>query len=155
MLRTGGPDTDLKVPCQVLEAFIASDLKLGEWMKEAVSGVYTDSIQTQKGFTLPIAVISHEVQFLVMQNANVNPGFILTNFLFSQAGSPLLQAVRNRTDDVLITLGPTLETEYGPQKLPGAPPPPPQPSQAVVNSHLASEIGLAVATAIRNIQTQP
>jgi hypothetical protein len=55
-------------------------------MKEAVTGVYTDSIQTQKGFTLPIAVISHEVQFLVMQNANVNPGFILTNWLFSQAG---------------------------------------------------------------------
>jgi hypothetical protein len=153
MLRSGGPDTDIKVPCDAFEAFLASDLKLDEWMKEAVAGVYNESIKTQKGFTLPIAVISHEVQFLVMQNANVNPGFILTNWLFSQAGSPLLQAVRNRTDDVLITLGPTAQAEYGPQKPPGAPTTPPQPSQAVVNSHLASEIGLAVSAAIRNIQT--
>lgn len=165
LLTSGEPDTNLAVPCQALGDYLESDLKLGEWLKEAVLGVYTDSISTAKGYTLPIDVMSHEVQFLVMQNANVNPGFKLTQFAFSQAGSPLFQMARNKTDDVLITLGPIAQaaafkssevatapaTEAKPAAGPTSPPPA-EPSQALVYSHLASEIGAAVAAAIRSSQ---
>ncbi|MBV9749675.1 MAG: hypothetical protein JO157_12770 [Acetobacteraceae bacterium] len=150
LLRNGEPDTDLSVPCAQLGRYLESDLKLGEWLKEAVNGVYTDAIQPANGYTLPISVISHEVKFVVLQNANVNPGFRLTEFAFSQSGAPLFQAARNRTDDVLISLGPTAEAEFKPQKsgAQAATTAPAAPSQALIFSHLASEIGTAVSAAL-------
>ena len=146
------PDTNLAVPCQELGKFLESDLKLGEWLREAVSGVYTDSIRAPNGFVLPISVISHEVSFLVMQNANANPGFKLTEFAFSQTGSPLFQAVRNKTDDVVITLGPTADAALAPAAKAAVAGAPAQPSTAMINSHLASEIGASIAAAIRSNQ---
>jgi hypothetical protein len=150
------PNTDLRVPCHHdSKILIESDLKLKEWIEVATFANYTNSITTPGGYTFPMSVISHDVSFIVKASGNVTPTWKLVPVSIN-TNSPFLQAQRNSTNELLITLGPTAAAEAVPRKATpsekAAPPTEtekPQPSLALVNSHLASEIGAAVAAALQ------
>lgn len=148
-INSDDTNKDYSIPCEQFGSFLESDLKLGEWIEEATFANYTDSIKTPKKFTFPQSVISHQVNFVVRASGNLSPGFRLARVTFNQGSIPFFQTLRNKTNDILITLGPTAAAEAVPIKPKTTQA---QPSQALINSHLASEIGRAVAAAIKSNQ---
>jgi len=137
-------NTKLTIPCEHQgDVLLESNLRLDDWIQEAVFPAYNATIRTPEGYTRPISVISHQVTFLIKQTGNITPSWKLIPVSANQGSLPFFQAQRNRTDDLLITLGPTAATDAG-KKAPLAP------SNEVLNSHLASEIGAAVSAAIRS-----
>ncbi len=146
------PNTDLSKACEHMGGGpLESDLKLGEWIEVALFANHTDSIVAPLDRKFPMSVISHEVTFIVKANANATAGWKLVPVSFNQGGSPLFFTERVKTDSVLITLGAEATKDAGP-KTARRTPEAPQPSQAMINSHLASEIGASVAAAIRENQ---
>ena len=124
---------------------IENDLKLREWLYTVLTpafprgGIvpdYSGSLATEAK-TSKKDVISHEVTFVILYNGNVTPSWKLVNVSVNQGSLPLFSAQRSRTQDLLISMGPTADG---------------QPSLAVQNATLASQIGIAVANAIRNTQ---
>jgi hypothetical protein len=108
--------------------YIQGDLKFSEWLNAALfleetPGTLSESVEA------PYDVISHEIQFVVIAGGNVTPTWTLLSVTANPI-APLLGATRTRTDDVLITMGPTVNDAAG--KL--------RPSPAVDYSHLASQI---------------
>jgi hypothetical protein len=90
-------------------------------------------------------VIQHEVKFIVMTSGNINPTLTLSRvWVVNPRENPsglFLAALRNRTQDLLITFGPTDET--GTNLAPAA-----------ASIALSSQIGIAVSNSLRSI-TQP
>jgi hypothetical protein len=129
--------------------FIQSDLKLKQWLYEALLPQYTGIIQyPQYAANVKNGFISHEIKFEIVSIGNATPTWKLIRVSANTGNSPLVNFDRDRTQDLLITLGPTLATP---------PPPPgvariPALSTAAENSHLAAQIGAAVAAAIKNPQ---
>jgi hypothetical protein len=137
-------NTILTIPCAHQSNYLLeSNLKLDDWIQSAVFGVYTVTIRMPEEYSRPISVISHQVTFVIKQTGNITPAWKLIPVSANQGSLPLFQGQRNRTDDLLITLGPTAATEAGKKAAP-------VPSNEALNSHLASEIGAAVAAAIRS-----
>lgn len=83
-------------------------------------------------------------KFTIVSSANVAPTWNLIKV--GTSTSPLFDTSRTRTHELIITLGPGAlprsKTSLGSPVLSG-------PSEAVINSHLASQIGSAVANALR------
>jgi hypothetical protein len=127
---------------------IEGDLKFGEWLNAAALLSMTRGTISYNAGAAPFDVLSHQVNFIIIAGGNVTPTWKLVA-VTANANAPLLGATRTRTDNVLMTLGPV--EKQGPPTAPG-PPAPAQPTQAVVNSHLASQIGLAVANSVRALQ---
>jgi hypothetical protein len=123
-------------------AFIMqNNLKLEEWLYDNVqvsdSGELTFP-SDQKG-PLGQNVISHEVKFVVTTNANITPGVKWKRVSLDPAGT-LFSGGRVRTDDLIITLGPTQTNPQG-QTVP---------SDASAALHLSSQIGSAISTTLIN-----
>ena len=79
--------------------------------------------------------ITHEVKFQIVSGANATPTWKLVQVTANTA-SPLFNTTRDRTQDLLITLGPVQ---------PGTPSKgTPALATAAQNSHLAQQIGQAV-----------
>ena len=124
---------------------IQSDLKLREWLYAVVlPAVPQDAFVTDFKAALVAQakaskkdVISHEITFAIQYNANVTPSWKLVRVSANQGSTPLFGFQRTRTQNLLITMGPTT---------------PAGPSQAQQNAALASQIGTAVANAIKNSQ---
>ena len=127
---------------------LESDLKLGEWIEVATFANQTNSIVAPLDRKFPMSVISHEVSFVVKANANATPGWKLVPVSFNQGNSPFFFTERVKTDTVLVTMGAEATKDAGPKTERRKP----EPSQAVLNSHFASEVGAAVAAAIRDNQ---
>jgi predicted small lipoprotein YifL len=145
-LERPDPNKDLSRPCKHQgSVLIESDLKLKDWIETATFANYTDSITTPQGFKFPMSVISHQVSFVVKAAGNITPTWKLVPVSANTGNLPFFQLLRNSTNDLLITLGSTATKDAVPIEKEK----PPEPSQAVINSHLASEIGAAVAAAIR------
>jgi hypothetical protein len=126
---------------------IEGDLKFGEWLNTALfldltPGTLFPIHGAAAGdpSQLPYDVISHEVQFVIIAGANVTPTWKLVAVTANPTG-PLLGATRTRTDDVLITIGPTVDDLKGGKGAKG-------PSTAVENSHLASQISSGIRNAL-------
>jgi hypothetical protein len=137
-------NTILTKPCEHQgDVLLESNLRLDDWIQEAVFPAYNATIRTPEGYTRPISVISHEVSFVIKQTGNITPSWKLIPVSANQGSLPFFQAQRNRTDDLLITLGATAATDAG-RKVPLAP------SNEVLYSHLASEIGASVSAAMRS-----
>ena len=124
---------------------IENDLKLREWLYAVMlpafpqGGIvpdYSGSLASEAKASKK-DVITHEVTFVILYNGNVTPSWKLVNVSVNQGSMPFLSAQRSRTQDLLISMGPTADG---------------QPSIAVQNATLASQIGIAVANAIRNTQ---
>jgi hypothetical protein len=140
---------------------LQSDLGLEEWLRANLTAADTGEILYASDYTggpLGTNVLSHEIKFDITNTGNITPGWVLTRVSINQSGN-LLSATRDRTNDLTITLGPTLAapkpktdshgnpvkdangkvimtTSYGP-------------SGPAAEAALSSQIGLAVSNAIK------
>lgn len=127
------------------DLFIQSDLKLKQWLSEAVLPLYTTTID--KFPTKPISSVkngflSHEVKFQIVSNGNATPTWKLVHVSANAGNLPLFATSRDRTQDLQITMGPTQSDTSGTPTL----------SPAALNAALAAQIGLAVSSAIKGSQ---
>ena len=136
--------TNLTIPCEHQSpVLLESHLKLDDWIDQALYPVITNANLAPVGYNSPTSVISHEVNFVIKASGSVTPVWKLVPVSFNTGALPFLQANRNQTDDLTITLGKAvIPAEAGVQASA-------TPSTEVLFSHLASEIGTAVATATR------
>ena len=131
---------------------LQSDLKLSEWLFDAVSAYMTRTVDFQ-ATTLAVKtnVLQHEVKFEIVTSGTLNPSWKLTRVIANPTGN-LFSAGRTRTHDLLITLGPAEKavvaqvTKNGRSKMTVAPTPTSQAS----NLHLSSTIAQGIETAVRN-----
>jgi hypothetical protein len=86
---------------------IQNDLKLSEWLQDYLTPIATQEVQepSSKAGILKSNVISHDVKFEVLSSGNLTPAWKLSNATVDQTGS-LFSTSRDRTHDLLITLGP-------------------------------------------------
>ena len=77
--------------------------------------------------------LSIEIKFVIVSSGNVTPTWKLVRVSSSTGSTPLFGTGRTRTHDVIITIGP--------------------PTQATLNTHLASQIGVSVSNANRALLT--
>ncbi|MGE4249895.1 MAG: hypothetical protein AB7F09_10910 [Parvibaculaceae bacterium] len=146
-LEYPNPNTNLLKRCEDHRTSqLASDLKLGEWIEVATFPVSTRSSEAPLDYLLPMSVIQHEVNFLIRSQGNVTPAWKLVPVSINQGNFNFLQTHRAKTDKVLITMGATAAKDASKR------PAKPAPSQALVNSHLATEIGSAVSSALKQNQ---
>jgi hypothetical protein len=134
-----------------------SDLKLKEWLFDNTMAEGTGQIvlPSKKDGPFKQDVISHQIKFEVVTSGNVTPGWKLTRLSVNQSGS-FFSASRTRTHDLLITFGPAEQffvIVAGQPQTPAVSQRKMLPSTAASNSHLASEIGLAVANSIKSSTT--
>jgi hypothetical protein len=120
------------------DLFVQSDLKLYDWLHTTLLPYDVGIINYANNSTAQNA-ITHDVKFEIVSNGNVNPQWKLVN-ITANSSSALLAAGRDRTQELIITFGPT---QNGGLALPAA------------NSHLATETGSAVAQAIQGTIPTP
>jgi hypothetical protein len=129
----------IQPPIPATSLLIQSDLKLRDWLVDQLGPVGTNEVNQPVSSSNAFGqkVLTHEVKFEVTTTGGINPAWILTRATIGQNGT-LLTGLRDRIHDLLITLGPI------------------DPSQkngglilAAANTHLASQIGLAVATSVK------
>ena len=125
---------------------IDADLRIEDFLQSKYEMVTTGKLLLHKkgvptdGSVSPLDTLTYETQFVVAESVNGNPAWKLIRLSANTPG-PLLTLARQRTDDVLITMGETTKDDKG--KTTG------QSLQA--NYQLeANLIGQAVASAIRN-----
>jgi hypothetical protein len=138
-----------------------SDLGLEEWLRANLTAADSDLIQYAMDYSdgpLKTNILSHEIKFDITNTGNVAPGWKLTRLSINQSGN-LFSVTRDRTNDLTITLGPTLPTPKPKTDkkgnvvkdasgkvimttgyVPSAPP---------AEAALASQIGLAVSNALK------
>jgi hypothetical protein len=143
LANPNAPAIDLTTSCEHQSTvLLESHLKLDDWIEQALYPPITKANLTPVGYNQPTSLISHEVTFLIKASGSITPSWKLVPVAFNTGVLPFIQANRNQTNDLLITLGQTAAADAG-KKAPAAP------SNEVLFSHLASEIGTAVATATR------
>ena len=114
---------------------LQSELGLDKWLKDALfTNIFLKSSDPATSPTKDTPdTISIEIKFVVVSSANINPVWKLLPVTFNNGTLNLLSTGRTRTHDLLITIG--------------------RPGTTTTNSHLASQFGQAVSTAI--ISTPP
>jgi hypothetical protein len=123
---------------------------LYDWLKAALLPYDVDIINYYNNATAQ-NTIQHEVKFQIVSNGNVTPTWKLVRVTANTSGN-FFAAGRDRTQDLTITFGPTIEAtaqpptsatdaRRGTRTLQLATP--------AQNSHLAAEIGLAVSQALK------
>jgi hypothetical protein len=128
-------------PCShVSNILIASDLKIEDFMVNKMliykhPGTVFPHVVYNKNKDVPVDVLAYEQQFVVSFGGDVTPAWKLLR-VSANTSSPFFSATRMRTHDLTITMGPAV---VGPITK-GL-----EPSEAVVNAHLASMIGQEVA----------
>lgn len=152
-IRQMGPGDPKTRPGGLL--LMQSNLALDEWLVANVTADDTGLIQYAKDFSdglLKTNVLSHEVKFDITNSGNLTPGWKLTRVSINQTGN-FLTASRDRTNDLTITLGPTLAAPKKMKDKKGRSVTVPAqayvPAAPAADAALASAIGLAVANAIR------
>ena len=156
-LRTLGPCDPATRPGGLL--LMQSNLDLDEWLIANVTNANTGEVNYAADYTdgpFGQNVLSHEVKFDITNTGNITPGWVPTRVMINQSGD-LLSATRDRTNDVVITLGPTLATpkpvvdKQGNVKMVKTFAPSPDAAAAA----LSSQIGLAVSNAIKGGNFHP
>ena len=115
---------------------VQSDLRLSEWLQDYLTPVKLGEGQepSLKAGILKSNVISHDVKFEVLSSGNITPAWKLTNATVDQTGS-LFSASRDRTHDLLITLGPGDDTGL---------------SGAASNADISQQISNGIITGLKN-----
>jgi hypothetical protein len=151
---------DIAKPCELTGTYpVEGSLLIGE-------GLYA-GVETATSFGLvaqpksgPLNVIEHHVTFDVNITGNVTPTWKLANVAANSGSGTFISGTRDRKDDLLITMGPA---EIPPPKANGtatapvvaAAPAKRVPGAAAMDSHLAAQIGQAVATALQGTVPAP
>jgi hypothetical protein len=125
---------------------LQSNLKLNEWLISALLGTDTNSANFAT-FTSKDSVLTHEVKFEVISGGDLTPSWKLVRATVNPSGT-FLAVNRNRTHDLIITLGPTDVTTSGPNKGKRVP------SRAAADAALVSQIGAAVGTSVNRAARQ-
>jgi hypothetical protein len=131
---------------------LQSDLKLSEWLFDAVSASMTNTVNFRTT-TLAVKenVLQHEVKFTVDTNGTLQPSWKLTRVTVNPSGN-LFSTGRTRTNDLLITLGPAAKAvvaeaaKNGRRRIAIAA----QPTGQAADLHLSSQIATSIETAVRN-----
>ena len=131
-----------------------SDLKLYEWLQANVVAADTHRVDYTSDYSdgpFKTNVLSHEVKFDITTSGNITPSWKLSRVTVNQSGN-LFSATRDRTNDLTITLGPTIAAPKVVKDSKGrlvtvsvA-----APSFDATSAAMASQIGLAVSNAIKN-----
>jgi hypothetical protein len=122
---------------------LESDLKLENLLFDSQTAAdagqvnFTETARVGSGKN----VIQHEVKFIVTSSGDLNPTWKLSRVWSVNQTGIFLAALRNRTQDLVITLGQTDETGTAP-------------GPAAASIALSSQIGIAVSNSLRTI-TQP
>ena len=117
---------------------MASDLRLSNWLSDAVTAGDTREIKFENSDAFKSSgVISHEVRFLVTTTGQLSPAWKLSRVLSVNPAGTLFSTSRDRTHDLIVTFGPTDSTGV-------------RPGPTASNSSLASEIGAEFFTSMRN-----
>ena len=144
----GGPKGFSCIPVQTANGFlfVQSDLKLKQWLYEALLPQFTGVVQypSNSNANVKNGFITHDVKFEVVTGANATPSWKLVR-VTANTQSPFFTTSRDRTQDLLITLGPLQSEPPQPKGVPTL-------ATAAQNSHLAQQIGEAVATSLQNLQ---
>lgn len=138
-----------------------TDLGLAEWLRDNVTASNTGKIKFATDYSdgpLKTNVISHEIKFSITTTGNVTPGWKLTRFLINQSGN-FFSATRDRTNDLTITLGPTIATPHQQVDANGKPMVDPQgkpvvkttyaPSPPAADAAFTSQIGVSITNALK------
>jgi hypothetical protein len=131
---------------------LQSDLKLSEWLFDAVSASMTNTVNF-KAATLAVkdSVLQHEVKFVIDTGASATPTWKF-KLVSVNPGGTFLSLDRTRTNDLLITLGPAapavvaLSTTGG-RKVQVVTR---GPSSRAADLHLSATIANGVETAVRS-----
>ena len=160
-----------KIPCGDRRPkgifLLQSDLKLKEWLYDAIdmhkSRYVNFDLNTPDG-PFKQNVLSHEVKFDVQTTGGVVPGWKLTRVSINQTGAGL-SVNRGRIHDLAITFGPvtaqkTVATDKNGRVKTNKKGEPMYTVTYVTlgpagDAHLASQIGLAVANAIKGTSPAP
>jgi hypothetical protein len=123
----------------VTSLLIQNDLKFGQWLYDQIGPVITDEVNlpVDKGGVFERNVLSHEVSFEVVTTGGIHPAWILTEGTINKGDGPFLQATRDRTHTLLITMGPGNNAGL---------------TGAAKDVFLSQSIGLAVANQARRLQ---
>ncbi|MEA2988787.1 MAG: hypothetical protein QOG83_1498 [Alphaproteobacteria bacterium] len=126
-----------------------SDLKLNQWLFDAISASRTNSVDFGVGGPLKANVLTHQVKFEVITSGNLTPTWKLTRVTVNPSGS-FLSANRGRTHELIITLGPAdktvvTQTVRGTSRTFVVA----QPSRQAADLHLSSTIGSAVSESLK------
>jgi len=116
------------------DLFLQSDLKIYDWLSAALLPYGADIVNYANNSTAQNA-ITHDVKFEIVSSGNINPQWKLVR-VSANTSSTLLAAGRDRTQELIITFGPTQKGML---------------AQAAANSHLATETGAAVSQAIQSL----
>lgn len=134
---------DFRAPGSSL--LVRSDLRIREWLYGAlhVEGTYKSQQDdpSKKG-----DIYSYDIKFAVVTGGAANPAWRLVSVSTNQGGAALLQANRSRTHGLIMTFGPTEQPKGGGSRTL---------TTAASNSHLASEIGAAVANNLKTLTVPP
>lgn len=164
-LRALGPCIPGSRPGGLL--LLQSDLGLEEWLRDNVTAADTGEIAYGADYAdgpLKTNVLSHEIKFDITTGGNITPGWKLTRATIDQTGT-LFSATRDRTNDLTITLGPTVSTPKPKTDKKGQPLLDLRgrplmvktygPSDPASEAALASQIGLAVSNALKGSPAPP
>ncbi|APX88153.1 hypothetical protein BV511_14865 [Methylorubrum extorquens] len=114
---------------------VRTDLKFDEWLQSMVmlNAVGDIGFPESSAGVFGQKILQHEIKFQVVTSGSLTPAFTLTRALINQSGN-FLSAGRDRTHDLLITVGPIDPSQ--PRTL----------IRPASDQHLARQIGLAVSS---------
>jgi len=133
-----GPDSTQSPCLNTTQAnaslFLESDLKIYDWLSASILPYGVGVIDYANNSTAQNA-ITHDIKFEIVSSGSVNPQWKLVRFT-GNTSPALLAAGRDRTQELIITFGPTQKGML---------------ATAAANSHLATETGAAVSEAIQGL----
>jgi hypothetical protein len=85
--------------------FVRSDLKIGEWLRQALNISASQSLlRAAPRYPKKVDAISHDVKFDILWVGGIAPAWKLVKF--GTSTNPLLGGQRDRSQDLLLTMGP-------------------------------------------------
>ena len=147
-----GPEEELpplekiqKIQCVSSNAnaslFLQSDLKIYEWLNDVaeLQRLQQADLRKKNAFATQGSV-SHEVKFEIVSAGNLTPTWKLVR-VSANPTAPFFNASRDRTQDLIITTGPTTETG--------------QLKPTALQSAFVSELASAIASAVKGTSLSP
>ncbi len=130
LLQRGACKTGQQPDAPATSLLIQNDLGFGEWLFDQLPLAGTNEVNYPDSQNSPLKqnVLQYHIIFEVVTSGSITPAWKLVRSQYNQSGT-FASASRDRTHDLLITLGPG---DQGGLK------------GAAKDSHLAQEIGLAV-----------
>jgi hypothetical protein len=132
---------------------LQSDLKLSEWLFDAVSASLTNTVNFKNtALGVKDSILQHEVKFVIDTSANATPTWKF-KLVTVNPGGTFLNLDRTRTNDLLITLGPAVPAVVAVSKKNGkiVTVVSRSPDRRAADLHLSATIANGIGTALNSI----